>query len=61
MSQDLPEERPNNLLKFAAVALIICFLAAVIVFVVLSLLGPEVGNIFTQTIAPLGGTPTSSQ
>ena len=48
-----PEEDSGNLLKIIAAAVIIVFVAGVVIFVVLSLMGPEVGNVFTNIINEL--------
>ena len=48
-----PEETSRNWLMIAAAAVLVCLIAGVIVYAVLSLMGPEVGNIFTNTVPPL--------
>ncbi len=47
----LPREKGQGLVEYA----LILVLVAVVVIVILTLLGPQIGNIFSQILDGLGG------
>lgn len=55
-SPDRPSEKGQGLVEYS----LILVLVAVVVIVILALLGPSIGNVFSNVITNLGGETTAS-